>query len=466
MMSRLAMRPSQHLGRDTRLFLRSALDYAPSRLVPALVGLISVSTLGRLLSPANFGSLTLVIAGVPYVALIVGDWLIGGYQREAHLPRENSREVQAATWLLFLGGSSAVALTVGGLLSGVPEVVAIGLLLLPYLLMRLQWTKLQMTGKSRVYTLLQILQTSSRAAGMVVAAWLTHKFGPVILGWLVASIGLVVLGPRLRFRVRPDRAALAALARVGLPLIAASLSLNVMATADRFVIAAAMGRDAAGVYGYGYLVGENLLSLPASALYLSAFWLATTMWDRHRQEDAQAFISRLLRAQLAVGLGLALGLTLISEPLLRALAGNAYLMATPIVGLVAVAQLPAAGVPYLVLLTVLRRETKRTIAPSVAAAFVNVPVTIFAVNVDGITGAAVATIATYVLYAAFLAKATKPNVFTVRLQIAVFLSVSAATGFALEHSTTPRTFLGVVSVGSLLIGLLPSRRILPSGLCR
>lgn len=406
-------------GAELPHLIRQSARYLPGRLVPALLGLLTIPLLARSLSPTGFGSYSLVAAALPYASVLAGDWLVSGYQRQAQrlLPKE---EAQALTWLLIVALSGTVLISVTVVAGGPPEALGVALLLLPFLLLRLQWIQVQMRERATAYSWLQVAYSALRLIALGGVAALTARADYVILAWVLATWLIVLLGPRLPMPRRPSGAALRQLAAVGVPLVGVSLTINFTATADRFIIAALLGRDAAGIYSLGYVVGENLLSLPASVVYLAAYAVIMRVWDRGDKEVALALTRRLVHMQLIMVTVLAMIVAAASAHIVILVGGDAYASGEGVVGTVAGAQV-AAGLPaYLILVATLRRETRRTIWPSATACLVNVALTVPAVLLGGIQGAALATVVTYLLYAMMLLKAVEAS-FLARPQIAALL---------------------------------------------
>lgn len=413
-------------GPELTRLMGQSLRYLPSRVVPALLGLLTVPLLARALSPSGFGSYSLVAAALPYACVVAGDWLVAGFQRQAQR-RAVEEEAQALTWLLVVSLSGTVLLVVTAAAGGPPEALGVALLLVPFLLLRLQWIQLQMHERATAYTRLQVAYSAVRLLSVGGVAVLTTRADYVVLAWVLATWLVVLLGPRLPLPRRPDGAALRRLAAVGLPLVGASFTINLTATADRFIIASLLGRDVAGVYSLGYMVGESLLTLPASVVYLAAYAVITRLWDGGDREVGLALVRRLIRVQLMVTTPIAMLIALAGAPIVSIVGGEPYASAADIVGTVAGAQV-AAGIPaYLILVATLRRETRLTLWSSVIASLVNVVLTVPAVLIAGLQGAAMATVVTYLLYAMLLLKKVGAALLT-RAQVVALVLGTVAPG--------------------------------------
>lgn len=440
---------------ELALLFRTALAYLPGRIIPALVGAVALPSLGWLLTPAEFGTVSIVTAALSYVGIVAGDWIVAGYQRRAHV-EDREEEGQATIWVLSISTTSAAFLGVTGALTKQLELVALSLLVVPYLIMRTQWIKLQMTGRPWYYSGIQAAYALVRATAMLGAAAYFHSIGFVLGAWILVGFAIVLCGPRLRVSLVPRLRNLRDLGRVGIPLIAVAISLSLMATADRFIVDWLDGRASAGVYSFGYLIGENILGIPTSVIYLAAFWLATRTWDNGNQNDALRLITTLMRLQVSISVIVVFALIIAAAPIFSAFVPADYQVAAPIVGVVAAAQIPVGISQYLVLVATLHRRSQQTIGPSIMAAFVNLILTVLAVHGFGIIGAAVATLASCVIYCAWLLAVVRPPVLSPKTAVAVLLTVLAGGTAALIDDRAIFALLGAIAMAGLAYILMGS----------
>lgn len=390
-------------GSEFTRLVGQTVRYLPSRVLPALLGFLAIPLLARSLTPSGFGSYSLVVAALPYACVVAGDWLVSGFQRQAQR-RVMDEEAQALTWLLIVSVCGALLLMATAAAGGPPEALGVALLLVPFLLLRLQWTQVQMHERATDYTRLQLTYSALRLLSVAGVAVLTARAEYVILAWVLATWVVVLLGPRLPPPRRPDGAALRKLAAVGLPLVGASFTINLTATADRFIVASLLGRDVAGIYSLGYMVAESLLTLPASVVHLAAYAVVTRLWDAGDRDVGLSLIRRVIHVQAMVMTPLAMLVAVGGARIVNIVGGGAYASAANIVGTVAGAQIAAAVPAYIILAATLRRETRLTLWPSVVTSLVNVALTVPAVIIAGLQGAAVATVVTYLLYVMMLVK--------------------------------------------------------------
>jgi O-antigen/teichoic acid export membrane protein len=131
----------------------------------------------------------------------------------------------------------------------------------------------------------------------------------------------------LRFRLRPSRAAIIRLLRIGAPLGIAGLLVNAYARIDQIIVFEQAGSKAAGYYGAVYRVLEQAHFIPISVLTTLAPVIATLyISDRARMLR----IVTLAAEFLAIGaLGALAFAAVAAEPLMRLFFGAEFVPAAP-----------------------------------------------------------------------------------------------------------------------------------------
>jgi len=131
----------------------------------------------------------------------------------------------------------------------------------------------------------------------------------------------------LRFRLRPSRAAIVRLVRVGAPLGVAGLLVNAYARIDQIIVFEQAGSKAAGYYGAVYRVLEQAHFIPISVLTTLAP-VITTLYISDRARMLR--IVTLAAEFLAIGaLGALAFASVAAEPLMRLFFGEQFVPAAP-----------------------------------------------------------------------------------------------------------------------------------------
>lgn len=394
------------------MFWKGVWGYLPANIVQGVVGFLTIVLFTRLLEPAEFGLYALAFSVVTLAHVAVFSWLEAAMARfwAAEAPGDGLRghfaslyRVAFALSAAFLGlAALALWLWPGDVLFRIA--LAAGL------------------GGVPARCLAKLGQERYRAAGEVgKAAGLDMA---VSIGGLVIGVGFALAGaggaapllglglaPLLALpfvlpgelrearggRLEPGR--VRGYALYGYP-IAASLALTVvLASTDRFLLAAFMDEAAVGAYHAGYSIANRTLDV----LFL---WLGSAgqpalvmALERGGSERLRAAAREQLSTFLLIGLPAAAGVALVARPLAEVLIGEELRAAaasiTPWIALSAL--LYGLTAYYFGQAFTLGRRTKRLLAAMAIPAAANVVLNLILVPRFGLMGAAWATAASFAL---------------------------------------------------------------------
>jgi len=199
-----------------------------------------------------------------------------------------------------------------------------------------------------------------------------------------------------------QRAAVRPALRFSLPLLPHQIGAWALNVSDRWLIGLLIGlpviaaQAAIGVYSLGYQLA-NVITLVAVSV--QAAWIP--LFYRHAESVAGARFYRAVSTVSLAGLATLTALVVSLAPDIVALIAPAgYEEAVPVMQIVAVAGLFYGGYVMSVALVMYRRRTGRLAAITAVAAITNVAINIVLIPRVGIVGAAWATLAAYILYAA------------------------------------------------------------------
>jgi O-antigen/teichoic acid export membrane protein len=386
--------------------------YAGGVALQILVQALSLPLLTRLLEPRDYGlvATALVVGNLLAVVVDLGlaRTVTRAYFREPQGPADASALV--ASGLAVVVALSGLAVFTASLWGGwlgadSSSVVQAAVLLAAAMAGRsLVLGLLRAAQRARAYLLVMVLGTSGAqlVALLATAVWgtaLSYLLG-LGAGALAATLlGVALVRPRLRGRRGP---LWSWAGRFGLLLVPGELAAVSIWFSDRIVLERLLGLEAVGRYQVAYTLGSVLLML---AMGVSQAWAPVV----YAAANAPVVADETRRVLLNVaGYGVA-ALALAAPPVLVGLIPSEYRPA----GLFAVTSLIAlCTLPLLAqqaashLLTGAERPGVLAVA-SVGAAVLNVVATLALVPVLGLLGAAVATVLTYVVWAAVLTRAAR-----------------------------------------------------------
>jgi O-antigen/teichoic acid export membrane protein len=196
---------------------------------------------------------------------------------------------------------------------------------------------------------------------------------------------------------RCEMAQLRTFATFGLPMAVVGISATCIAISDRYVIAAVLGVDDAGMYSAPYDLTFRSLNMAMLGCYLTLSPMVFRSFDRGDEVTARQHLVSQARLQLALGLPLAFMLGL-GAPLVSRIAFGEDFRETAerlIPWFAAAAFLQGLQAFYLAYLFTLHRRTMWNAAICLVTALVNLALNLLLVPIIGVLGAAVGTLFSY-----------------------------------------------------------------------
>jgi O-antigen/teichoic acid export membrane protein len=219
--------------------------------------------------------------------------------------------------------------------------------------------------------------------------WLGQLIGEI----LGLALMIWLIRKKITFQISWQR--VIQLAKFGVPLIPATLSMTALRVADRYIIGSLVGLEQVAIYDVGYKIGSII------SLVISPF---RTAWNPFafsiaQNPEAPRVYKDVLTYLVAGCSFLILGVIAFRSQLVQFIAPASYGSAVKVVGWVAASQLFLAAYFVLSMGPMIANQTHRLVWIAVFAGGVNVFLNFALIPIMGITGAAVATFAGYVLLA-------------------------------------------------------------------
>jgi O-antigen/teichoic acid export membrane protein len=194
--------------------------------------------------------------------------------------------------------------------------------------------------KARLYVCLSIVTS---VAGLMFSAYLVVIRGQGAEGWVLGFVAGNILALILftiaaipNFSVRPKRAVIVQLLRVGIPLAPSAVILLALAQGNRLILEKVTDIETVGVYTVGFGIGQ------AMNLFVGGVTTAWYPFFMERLKDLEANrvqFQRILRAYLVTGGVIALLFFVFSRPIVMILADDAFFTAHLVIGFSALAVL-------------------------------------------------------------------------------------------------------------------------------
>ncbi len=433
-----------------RAFHKDVLKYLPSRILPALVSVLTIPVFTRLFAPGEYGMYVLVMTTV-YVLGAMVDWLgmaiIRFYpasEREGGVPKLFIAVITAMICTmapLLLISVAALSLLREQLDATLHRLMSIGVLLfvvgaasevaLNFMRSRREigWYSVFVLWKSIAGVLLGVLLVMFFDSGVTGLLWGQVVASLIILPfvWKHAlkisplrgtrevffDLGVNAQTPpclpqgeiRERTRCASDffsfntiRSSLPltlSMARYSMPLVAGNIALWVLSLSDRYLIEFFHGSHAVGIYSVSYSLTEKTILFLAALFRMAAGPLEMATWEEEGRQKSQALVENVTRTYLLLAVPLVVLLCVFAQPLIAMLTTAPFHEGYRLVPFVAVAIFLSgleerfeSGLLY-------QKKTNIIMWLVTAAGLANIALNLFFVPRYGYMAAALTTLACY-----------------------------------------------------------------------
>lgn len=414
-------RTGRRRGLDITRVVGPTIRYLPSVVAPVATQVATLAILARKFTSPEFGLVVLGQTGSNLITLLTASWagtaairyLSSDVASEA---RTNMyRHIRILVWcqVLAMGlvGALLVLLTSGSVRTIVVLSLATGL---PAALTIPSLYALRASDRSFAFNALSLLRhILPTAAGL---GWIAAN-GSSARGYQAAyGISLLAIVPVLEsvangwrriVRVSGLRSTLSSetvrrLVQFGLPLIPAYLFSQILAFADRYLIAALKGEAAAGAYSAGYSLASLPIQFVVGALALACGPEIVRAWESRGAGAARQVITKWATFDLVVTGAIALVLAVGASWFAPIVLGRDFPDVSTVVRLVAIGELIIGVQWFAQRPLVLNERTSPILYGMAVAAGVNIAANLIFIPGHGIVAAGWTTVASNLVYAGLI----------------------------------------------------------------
>lgn len=393
------------------MLLKNSSIYIVAKIIPGLMAFTALSVYTHLLTPAEYGVYTLILTAAMFLNTTFFNWLPVGMIRfwpGGQYSETTFISTLGRLYFLIIAPFTILLLI---LLLLLPPDQALTLLVGFVLLLGFMTHRFGMMLKTS-----QILPTQHAIIVISYAvlalalgslfAWL--GFGP--LGVLVGvAIGMIVPSSLMTYRqwllfsrsgYSPDLSR--KLMVYGMPLAASFLVSEVTNVSDRYMLAWMVDKAEAGQYAVGYDLAGNSILMIMNAINLAAYPMIVKLLDTEGKEAALKYFNTYATLLLGVSIPAVVGLSLVGPNLVNLVIGEDYresvLLLLPII--TTAIFFMGAGTFYMHLPFQLGNNNMGIFKIAAFIAVLNLLLNLWLIPTMGMMGAAIATLASFVISAA------------------------------------------------------------------
>ena len=463
-------------------FGKDIVRYLPSKAVPPLIGLIAIPIITRLFEPGDYGNYILVLATVSVLSLIPGTLLgtatlrfFPEYERQSRLGAFRNTLIKATIAcvigiaIIFFG---VLQIAEASISSNLYFLMSMGILLFVAtsvfdILLHL----LNIRQKATPYTCLTIWHAG---AGLLFGLAIVLLIGRGVEGLLWGSIGALIIAIPFLYCIAfagiPagkgafSKSIAIEMTKYSAPLIIANLAAWILSLSDRYIIGLYRGSYEVGLYSASYAFSQTPLTMLWTLFMLAGYPLIVNMWENQGREATQRFVGGLTRYYLLLALPSAVGLSVLSKPIIGVFTAPAYHEGYRIVPLVAFGAFLLALQWWPQVGLSLRKKTSISAYCVVGAGLLNIGLNFLLIPGYGYMAAAATTFISYAFLLVLMVLASR-RLFTWKFpfkslgKIALASAIMGVVVYPVGNSLTSSTAvnlivgicLGLVVYGGMLL---------------
>lgn len=394
-------------------FSKDILKYLPSKVVPALLGLIFIPIITRLFEPNDYGSYVLVVAIVGLLSMIPGSLLGNSIIRFFPVYEEQNKllsfyntlikEMIVCVLLIAVLFFIVIQVFKTNLSLNLYYLLFIGILLfIVTSIFLILLFLLNARQKSLTYTSYSIWKVGAGLTfGVLIVLFLNRGVEGLLWGSIIALIIAIPLLYRSAFgRVSVWKGAFSKsiaveMTKYGAPLVIASFASWILSLSDRYIINLYRGNYEVGLYSASYTLAEQAIYMICDLFILAAFPLIVSLWEKEGREATQDYVGNLTRYYLLFSFPAALGLSVLSKPTIMVFTTSAYYEGHKIIPLISFGVFLLGLQLWNIIWLILYKKTNIAMYSVLSVGFLNIGLNFLLVPKYGYMASAVATFISY-----------------------------------------------------------------------
>ena len=456
-----------------RTLHRRSTHFMGGRVLLLLLGFISFPIFTRVFSVAEYGLISIINLTILFLTSGAKLGLQSSAQRFYHEGETQSpAQLTRYTSTLIVGTSLISALACCGLTAGV--------FLTPDSLLGPPVKKALMAGlalivirnaRSLITNLLSVrgemvpfnaIEVSSKAVSIgliLLALFLWRK--SVAVFFLATTVGeaiclLAALPFLVRKRLLSRNAFDSHLLRIflvfGVPLMWTEIVWGVLDSGDRYVVQFLMGSVAVGHYSAAYNICKYIQDVMLAPVSMALFPMVMMIWTQKGRNDTEEFLSRSLDHFVLAGIGVLAATILTAQDAIVILASAKYREAYSLMPVILAGLVIGATESFFKAGLMIAKDSSSILKTTVVAAAVNLGINFVLIPWLGLQGAAIATLISYAVYVAMLARTSAKYLhLKIRMATLKYVAAGALTVLLLRHVPVGNLYGRILVTGALAL---------------
>lgn len=322
-------------------FIKDLVKYIPAKVVPGIIGLISIPIVTRLFSPEDYGHYNLAMATLMILTTIFG-WLPMGVIRFFPAYERDKKLNIFYRNIISLSIISIIFITIVSFV--------ILFCVKPHLFSKLYYLLLISIGVFVFTSLFDVFNSflmSKREVGFfsLFSSWksigslgialvfifflkkdIEHLLWGVIVSVIIAlpflwkkAVGIIsILRFKINFFLTKE------IAKYGFPLVVGNLAGWILSLSDRYILQYFRGTQEVGIYSASYNISERSIALISLLFMFAGGPISMHIWEKEGEIKSGEFVTNVTRYFLIACLPAVIGLSVLSKPVINLFTAQEY----------------------------------------------------------------------------------------------------------------------------------------------
>lgn len=460
-----------------KLLSKDILKYIPSKILPAIISVISIPVFTNLFPPSEYGIYSLAISTVNLISTITFGWI---YDSIIRYYDEYTNEKERQTFFSNISILTTIIFSIIFLILFVITIFFLDqikpykyiisfsvLMFYSFTLMSISKRILRASRKSGVYSFMTVLLSLGKLL-FVILFYKKLSFlgvsiiilGTLLMELLIVLISFYIIKPKININYF-NKKFIKKMARYGFPLMAASACYWVLSVSDRYIIGIFRSTEEVGLYSISYNISSKSLSLVFSVISLAAFPLVVQAWNNHKKEYVENLISKIIKYYYILTIPIVSAIFLLSPLLLKILASEEYLNGYIVMPWISLSIFLRGLTTYLHYAWQLNKKTLGIFYLNLISAIINLLINLVFVPIYGFMAAGISTFVAYLVYLVLAYRWSKDilklNLITkelIKIIYSAILMLLPVYLLLINLNSSISTFIYIVLVGSLFYFLI------------
>jgi len=391
--------------------------YLPTKVLPAVIGIVLVRVLTNIFSPAEFGFYHITLSTFGLIRIFSMMWLSSSVMRFwlPHLKENREKPFLMTVFWSAIGSAIFVAALAA---------------LVNFSVFR---DKIDTTLFSLINIAIVASVFNSFFEVFVAAFRANFKSVKYSIYWIIFSVGKPLLGIALillfGFRVEgiflafifiplildfflfrefrlgstlvstsPSRAIFKRIFSYGSKISASQLAFWILTLSDRYLIEYFTTTDQVGFYSLGFSISEKLLNFLYTILMLAAYPIIIENWENHGKAHTQNLITELTRYFFMLCTPILTLFILVPENVLLIFADKSFLTGAQVLPFIGTGIFLNGLTQYIIKGFELQKKTKHIAVLTALISFINIGLNLYLIPRIGIMGAAISSLTAFAIY--------------------------------------------------------------------